>query len=310
MKPDVSVIICTHNPDRARLARVLSALRAQTLAPERWELLLIDNASTSPVVPDLGWKSEARIVHEPRLGLTEARLRGIAEARADLLVFIDDDNLAAPDYLDQALRIAHAWPTLGAWGGDVAPEFAAPPEEWTRAYWHLLALAEVKAPRWSNSSTANHAVPPGAGQCVRATVARHYAGLVHDQPLRRSLDRVGNSLSSCGDIDLALTSLDLGLGTGQFPTLRLTHIIPPSRLTRDYLLRLAESIAYSAHVYRFLHGANPRDLLVSRSRGLFNAWERLRLPARERAFAEALERARRRAYRDLLAVEAQRPATA
>ena len=40
-----SVIICTHNPRENYLRRVLEALRAQTLPPAQWELLLIDNAS-------------------------------------------------------------------------------------------------------------------------------------------------------------------------------------------------------------------------------------------------------------------------
>lgn len=309
MKPELSVLVCTHNPDAARLGRVLDALRAQTLPTDRWELIIIDNASAPPVAVDLAWQAHARLVVEPKLGLTEARLRGIAEARGEVLVFIDDDNVAAADFLAQAQKISAAWPTLGAWGGNVAPEFSAPPEEWTRAYWHLLALVDVQTPRWSNSRERNHAVPPGAGQCVRASVARHYAQILRDQPLRRRLDRVGTSLSSCGDIDLALTSLDLGLGTGQFPELKLTHIIPPSRLTEEYLLRLTEGVAYSAHIYAYLHGAKPADLLVSRSRGLFQAWERFRLPAREKAFAAALERARTRAHDDLTALDAQSNST-
>jgi len=48
---ELTVAVCTHNPRAAFLARTLAALRAQTLASERWELLLIDNASSPPVAP-------------------------------------------------------------------------------------------------------------------------------------------------------------------------------------------------------------------------------------------------------------------
>ena len=45
----LSVIICCHNPRRDYLARVLEALKAQTLSTNNWELLVVDNASEDPV---------------------------------------------------------------------------------------------------------------------------------------------------------------------------------------------------------------------------------------------------------------------
>jgi glycosyltransferase involved in cell wall biosynthesis len=42
---DLTVVICTHNPRQDYLDRVLHALQVQTLAVDRWELLVIDNAS-------------------------------------------------------------------------------------------------------------------------------------------------------------------------------------------------------------------------------------------------------------------------
>ena len=46
----VSVAICTHNPRRDYLRRALAALEAQTLARDRWELVMVDNASTDDSV--------------------------------------------------------------------------------------------------------------------------------------------------------------------------------------------------------------------------------------------------------------------
>ena len=42
---NLSVVICTHNQRKDYLQRTLEALKAQTLPPAQWELLLIDNAS-------------------------------------------------------------------------------------------------------------------------------------------------------------------------------------------------------------------------------------------------------------------------
>src|SRR5262245_33061845 len=82
MSPRTSVIICTHNPRVDYLTRTLTALRSQTLPVSEWELLVIDNASKEPVASrfDIGWHPNSRHIHEPTLGLTPARLRGIAEA--------------------------------------------------------------------------------------------------------------------------------------------------------------------------------------------------------------------------------------
>src|SRR4051812_12592949 len=101
---EISVITCTHNPRREYLAKVVEALKAQTLALDRWEYLLIDNASAAERKPtvELSWHPHARLAHEPKLGLTAARLLGIAEARGSLLVFVDDDNVLPPDFLETA----------------------------------------------------------------------------------------------------------------------------------------------------------------------------------------------------------------
>src|SRR5689334_2879087 len=124
----VSVIICTHNPRRDYLSRTLEGLRQQDIYFDQWELLLVDNASTEPLTTvDLSWHPQGRYVFEPTLGLTSARQRGIRESASDLLVFIDDDNVLASDYLSVALAIARQHPQLGAWGGSVLAEYETPP---------------------------------------------------------------------------------------------------------------------------------------------------------------------------------------
>src|SRR3954465_534043 len=125
-RPALSVIICTHNPRADYLARTLAGLRTQSLAADQWELVVIDNASREPLGScfDFSWHPTARIVREDEVGLTPARLRGIAEARATPLALVDDDNILAPDYLERGVTLSQAWPNLGAWGcGRYTPEW-------------------------------------------------------------------------------------------------------------------------------------------------------------------------------------------
>src|SRR6266481_6144767 len=120
---DLSVITCAHNPRPGYLQQVIDALRIQTLGKERWEYLLIDNASTEPLAAsvDLSWHPKASHIREETTGLTPARLRGIQEAMGEVLVFVDDDNVLDTDYLEQVLRLLPAWRILGAFGGQVRP---------------------------------------------------------------------------------------------------------------------------------------------------------------------------------------------
>ena len=52
-KPAVSVVISTHNPRMDFLARVIEALKQQTLPREQWELLIVDNGSTQPLAESM-----------------------------------------------------------------------------------------------------------------------------------------------------------------------------------------------------------------------------------------------------------------
>ena len=191
--PAVSVIVCTHNPDADYFPRVLAALRRQSLPAAAWELLVIDNASAAPLAGpiDLCWRGDTRIIREETLGLTPARLRGIAEARADLLVFVDDDNVLDADYLEVALRVAADKPFLGAWSGQCEPEFAAPPPPWLRRYWGHLALRQVDRDIWSNLAREPETAPCGAGLCIRRDAAQHYLMLNRTGRRRFQLDCTG-----------------------------------------------------------------------------------------------------------------------
>lgn len=89
-------------------------------------------------------------------------------------------------------------------------------------------------------------MPCGAGLCVRRAAADHYLHLHESGKRSFQFDRTGSSLFSGGDNDLAACACDIGLGVGLIATLKLVHLIPPERLTEDYLTRLIEGIHYSS----------------------------------------------------------------
>lgn len=84
----VSVVIPAHNPGRFLRDAVESAV-AQDPAP--LEVIVVDDGSTEPIdVPD---HSLVRLIRQPKGGPSNARNRGIREARGDLIAFLDADDV-------------------------------------------------------------------------------------------------------------------------------------------------------------------------------------------------------------------------
>jgi Glycosyl transferase family 2 len=217
---DTSVIICAHNPRPHYLGRVLEALRNQVLPYDQWELLLVDNASEPALALrwDLSWHLNGRHIRENELGLAAARRRGIAEALADLLIFVDDDNVLAEDYLSEALRIGQDWPVLGTWGSGTIVE--QQPAEYLRPYLPRLALDVL---------SCDDATPAGAG-CACARASRMSGRLCKSETIRLT-GREGTALVGHEDYEIAYVGCSLGFGMGVFPELRMTHLIPKERVS-------------------------------------------------------------------------------
>ena len=301
----LTVVIPCHNPRKEFFDRVLGALRMQTLAPPDWELVVVDNASAVPLAGavDLAWHPHGRVVREETLGLTPARLRGFRESSGALIVMVDDDNLLDADYLETALRLSSAHPFLGVFGGSIEPVFDQPPPAWTRPYWACLAIRPVRRSVWSNDIDHWESTPSGAGMCVRRDVAERYARDMAMNPLRKALDRAGQSLVSGGDTDLAWTACAMGAGMGQFKELKLKHLIPPERLTEDYLCRLFEGKGYSAAILNGLWARRDPEAVYE---GLWNllrmGWRRFRSDWKGRRFLAAKRRGEARARQQLQAI--------
>lgn len=250
-----SVIICAHQPDSRHLCRTLEALRAQTLSSDVWELLVVDNQSVPPLKLDelLAWHPHARCIREEKLGLTPARCCGIYQTSAELIVFVDVDNMLHSDYLAKALEIASQNPRVGVWSGQAHPEFEESPADWTRAYWAMLAIREFSHDKIMMVFDRSQSLPHGAGMCLRREVASAYINEMVNAKWRLLLERKGQSLMSGGDSDLALFSLKIGWGIGHFTQLHLDHLIPPNRLTESYLIRLKKAMAASDVVLDHFH---------------------------------------------------------
>jgi glycosyltransferase involved in cell wall biosynthesis len=253
--PLFSVVICAYNPRLDYLKRVLAALQVQTLAREQWELVLIDNRSEpalshdqmgSPALP-------LRIIREETPGLIAARVRGLQETSGAWIVYVDDDNVLDPDYLEQLQKITMELPQVALWSGAIRPEFETEPSSWTQLFWPYLAIRTLSHSLWSNIAI-HDVLPCGAGMAVRRDVMTNWADGMKADKARARLGRNGDSLMAGEDTDIGLVACDMHLGVGLSERLNLIHLIPSRRLERDYLKRLAFSVVYSHTMLDLLRG--------------------------------------------------------
>jgi GT2 family glycosyltransferase len=117
-KPLISVIIPHLNQPDA-LQACLQSLHSQSLDRPKFEVIVVDNGSTSLPQAVLERYPGTLLLQENKAGPGPARNRGVQVARGDILAFTDADCRAHPDWLRCALSTIERAPSRTILGGDV-----------------------------------------------------------------------------------------------------------------------------------------------------------------------------------------------
>jgi len=107
--PDVSVIIPTYNR-KWFLRETLDSLSGQTFPASNFEVIVVDDGSTESYqdVISRGFPFKVQYIYQVNKGDAEARNVGALKSAADLLVFLDDDILVSPGYLEAIVEGQHS----------------------------------------------------------------------------------------------------------------------------------------------------------------------------------------------------------
>lgn len=150
----VSVVIATRNR-RALLSETVATVQEQTFGD--WELIVVDDASTDDTPAYLASLVDPRarsIRLETRSERSVARNTGLAEARGELVMFLDDDDLLRANALERLVAALRAEPNAVAASGACrilqrngdSVRVYRPAERHTRVIWRELLFGW-----WSNS---------------------------------------------------------------------------------------------------------------------------------------------------------------
>src|SRR5262245_64009538 len=99
----VSVVIPCLDEERAVGSVVDDAWHGLEAAGVDGEVIVVDNGSTDRSA-EIAEERGARVVHESRRGYGSAYLRGIDEARGEIIVMVDADGTYPLDMLPELVR--------------------------------------------------------------------------------------------------------------------------------------------------------------------------------------------------------------
>ncbi len=141
--PTLSAIVPTYNR-RHYVVDALESIRAQTHPVD--EIIVVDDGSTDGTAELLAGRygGTIRYIRQANAGAAAARNRGLREARGDLIVFLDSDDLWAPEKTALQLEFLRRHPELDAVFGDMSnfsgqPEFGTPEIKHAGLHEYLVA---------------------------------------------------------------------------------------------------------------------------------------------------------------------------
>jgi glycosyltransferase involved in cell wall biosynthesis len=103
-----TIQLCTYNR-AALLDRVLDACFEQTVESNDYEVVLVNDGSTD-ATPEIIARAASRatcrfeVINQVNSGLAKGRNAGIARATGERIIFIDDDVLPLPNFVEEHLR--------------------------------------------------------------------------------------------------------------------------------------------------------------------------------------------------------------
>lgn len=223
---DVSVVICAYTDDRwDDLVAAIASVRTQTACPR--EIVVV--ADHNPALLHRVRTRIADVVAVPNSeaqGLSGARNSGIVAAQGSIIAFLDDDAVAAPDWLSHLTK-GFADPSVMATGGAVDPSWDGGQPPWfPDEFLWVVGCTYLGMPR----RTALVRNPIGANMAFRRTVFDQ-VGL-----FRSGIGRIGTRPLGCEETELCIRIRQRWPESLVIfePRARVAHRVPAKRARRDY----------------------------------------------------------------------------
>lgn len=224
-----SVVVCAYSLERWRdLIEAVASLRRQSLQPEEI-IVVIDHND------ELLERAQARLAavtvvpNRHGRGLSGARNSGIEAASGEIVAFLDDDAIAASDWLER-LGEGYAGSRVQGVGGAVIPRWAGGrrPRWFPAEFGWVVGCSYVGQP--TRLSPVRNLI--GANMSYRRQAIETVGGF------REGIGRIGRTPLGCEETELSIRVLALSPAHRVLyePAAKVEHRVPRSRQRARYFL--------------------------------------------------------------------------
>jgi hypothetical protein len=229
MNSDVAVIVCTHLEERLELlCDALRSLETQTQLPDEVVVVVDGNAQLADRVRALDFDVHVLCMSKNG-GLATARNAGVAACVADKVMFLDDDAIAEPHWIEGLASAMDQVGILGA-SGSSEPIWKAPRPAWLAdEFMWTLGCSYAGQP-----TTSAHVRNVYGGCCgLRRKLFTELDG--YDLRLGRSATSAGGGEEA--ELCLRAHARWPDSHFAFVPSAGIRHTVPADRLSLRYLLK-------------------------------------------------------------------------
>jgi cellulose synthase/poly-beta-1,6-N-acetylglucosamine synthase-like glycosyltransferase len=251
----VSVVICAYTDRRfsalsAAVAKTLEQLREadEVVVVIDHNAALLRRADTSFAGGEPPGRFRVQVVaNRNERGLSGARNTGVAVARGQLVVFLDDDAEPRANWLRQ-LTAAFSDPSVIGTGGVAEPAWKGVAPRWLPAeFLWVVGCSYLGLPE-APTEIRN---PIGANMAFRRDTVLGIGGFTD------GIGRVGRTPLGCEETELSIRArAATGGRIMQQPTAAVDHLVPADRLTLGYFIRRCWAEGISKAVVSRLVGSS------------------------------------------------------
>jgi glycosyltransferase involved in cell wall biosynthesis len=242
----LSIVICSYN--RAQyIGDALDSLYNQISSLSEFEVLLVDNNSTDGT-PDIykTWREQHpdgnfQYLSEHRQGASFARNTGAVHAKTDWLCFMDDDAVAFPDFVANIIKHTQEKPTIVGFGGKIIPKYIPEKPVWMSYYVSSLVGNFDYSPVPCAFKKGKY--PLESNMIIKKSVFDQIGGFNTTLPGVVGTLRIGGEGK-----ELFYKVIGLGEEIYYDPNIIVYHVVETSKLTKEYLYRVASGIGRGERV--------------------------------------------------------------
>ena len=243
----LTLIICTYNRNDI-IGYLLNSIQHQSIDPKLYEILIVNNFNNAKIHNDLVLMvqqiNNARVIFEPKTGLSKARNTGIEMAKSRWVGFVDDDCVLPIDFISNALSLIQN-DAFDCFGGHIKTFWLNKKPRWLmNNYGSKPYPASLLKNKYSlmDISTINHYFNWGGNIFFRKSTLELVGRF--DEKIGMKGNRIGYSAENRVQMELR----KCGFKIGYDPELVVEHLIALDKLSLSWHLKSAYCEARDARL--------------------------------------------------------------